>query len=191
MGGRRLLHEAFCNLTGLRIPLDAAGSFDPLAWQLLWIAGLWAGTRYAQSAARRYAASASIIGVALAIAIVFFVWRHRVGGIRIELGQYSFLLDKWHLGFLRLVNFASLALVVSHAVLPLFAWVRVSMLSLLGRASLQAFSVHVLLCVGSLGLIIDDDTPLNSAEEALVLVLTLSVMFWVAWKSAGGRAIRR
>jgi hypothetical protein len=189
--GHRLLHEALCNVTGLPIPLDAAGSFDLLAWQLLWITGLWAGTRYVQSVTRRHASSVPIMSLAFAVVIVFFVWRHRIGGFWIELGAYSLFLDKWHLGFLRVVNFAALALIVSHAVLPLLAWLRVSVLSLLGRASLQAFSVHVLLCMASLGLIVDDETPLNSGEEALVLLLTLSVMFWVAWKAAPGRAARR
>lgn len=183
LDGRRLLHEGVCYITGLQLPLEAAGSFDLLAWQLLWIAGLWTGMRFSQSEPRVHTAL-PILPAAIIVTTLFLLWRHQIGGFWIELGSYSLLLDKWHLGLLRMLNFAALAIVVSHAVLPLLGWLRVSVLSLLGRASLQAFSVQLLVCVASLGLIVDDETPLNSLEEATVLLLALSLMLFVAWKSA-------
>jgi hypothetical protein len=189
LGGRGLLHAAFCAVTGLSLPLNAAGSFDLLAWQVLWVGGLWSASSSEQRSAPGL--SRGWIGTAALVSLGFLVWRHRVGGFWIDLGAlHAGLLDKWHLGCLRMVNFAALAVVVSHLFLPALRWVSVSGLALLGRASLQVFAAHLLLCLVSLGLVVDDETPLGSAEEMAVLLLTFGAMLLVAWlasRSRGGR----
>lgn len=186
VGGRSYLHSLFCSITGMPLPLDAAGSFDQLAWQLLWVFGLWAGARRAQAASPRGLCFAA----AALVALGFLVWRHRLGGLWIELGPREPWLDKWHLGWLRLVNFAALALVVSRTLLRALRHLRISALSVLGRASLQAFTAHAVLCLLSLGFVVDAATPLTLAEEAVVLALTFAAMVAVARRASVTRAAR-
>ena len=71
------------------------------------------------------------------------------------------------------------------------SWLHVSVLSLLGRASLQVFCAHLLVCVASLGLIVDDDIPLSFAQEVIVVVLALAAMVFVARRRAVAAAARR
>lgn len=182
LGGRALLHGALCSLTGVKLPLEAIGSFDLLAWQLLWVAGLWVGSRHRQRAV--LPPSRALLGVAAGVVAGFLVWRHGIGGVVIDLGAHAPLLDKWHLGALRLLNFAALTLIISEGLVPALGRVRIGALSLLGRASLQAFTVHVVICLLSLGLVVADDTPLSSLEELAVLVLTFGAMLLVAWRRA-------
>ena len=181
LGGRAMVHGALCSLTGMNLPLEATGSFDLLAWQLLWVVGLWAGSR---SMGRRWQASPLLIGAAGLCAFGFLLWRHR---ILIDLGLHRALLDKWHLGALRLLNFSALALVVSQGVVPLLSRVRIGALALLGRASLQAFAAHIVTCLLSLGLIVADDIPLSPTEEMGVLGITFGAMLLVAWRRAAAR----
>lgn len=185
LDGRAQLHGALCSLTGVMLPLEATGSFDVLAWQVLWVAGLWAGSRNRELLAR--SRSRALLGGAAVVVAVFLIWRHGVGGLVIDLGPRAALLDKWHLGALRLLNFAALTLIIAEGVIPAFGRVRIGALSLLGRASLQAFTAHVVMCLFSLGLVVADDTPLSSVEEVAVLVMTFGAMLLVAWRRAATR----
>jgi hypothetical protein len=182
LGGRRFLYESIFPAVGLPVPLTAAGSFDLLAWQLLWVAGLCAGARH-DSVIARSTLSTPVVAVALLVCCTMLFWRHGIGGFWPDPGAYAPLLDKWHLGPLRLLNFAALAVVIVVALLPILAWLHLSVLTLLGRASLQVFCAHLLVCVASLGLIVDDDTPLSSVQETLVIGLTIAVMIFVARRS--------
>lgn len=186
LGGRAALLGLFCFVSGLSLPIEAIGSFDLLAWQLLWVVGLWAGMDASRE--RAWRPSRPMLAAALLVSLAFFAWRHQLAGWSPELG--ASWLDKWHLGALRLLNFGALALLVSRGVLPLLRWLGVSALALLGRASLQVFTAHVLLCLLSLGLVVDDETPLSSLEELSVLLVTLAAMLLVAWRS-GAPEVRR
>lgn len=184
LGGRAQVHGLFCALTGLNLPLGAMGSFDLMGWQLLWVIGLAVGSRSREQAWRP---PRGLVHAAAGLFVFFLIWRHGIGGVSIPLGPWVALLDKWHLGFLRLLNFGVLTLVVAEVVIPALARVRVGTLSLLGRASLQAFTAHVVTCLLSLGLVVADDTPLSSIEEVAVLVLTFGGMLLVAWRRAEAR----
>ena len=177
LGGRELLHAGLRSLTGIPLPLDALGAFDLLAWQLIWMAGLWAGSARVE----RVRSPVVFWGAALA-ALGFFLWRHQLG-VALDLGARAALLDKWHLGALRVVNFASLAVVMARGVLPALRWLRAGVLSRLGQASLPVFSAHVLGCLLSLALVSDDVTQLSLSEEALVLIATFGLMAFVAWRA--------
>jgi hypothetical protein len=183
LGGRRFVYETVVPAFGLNFPLEAAGSFDVFAWQFLWVAGLWAGNRLGAGVGRARARGPVLLS-ALAVAAVFLLWRHDVGGTWGALAPLWPALDKWELGILRLVNFAALAIVVSRLVVPLLAWVHLSVLAVLGRASLQVFAAHLVVCLASLGLIVDDDTPLSAAQEVIVLGVCVAVMVFVAKRTA-------
>jgi len=189
LDGRRLVYGKLTALAGLSVPIDAFGSFDWFAWQLVWIAGLWFGAR---KVARERTAAAHprrplplLLSAAAATAVLFFIMRYH-SGFEIDGVGNSSMFDKWHLGPLRVLNFAALAYLVSH-VLPALGGLRLRVLSMLGRASLAVFTAHVPFCVLSRGLLPDDVTPLNAQQEALVLVLTFGVMLLVAWRTGRGR----
>jgi hypothetical protein len=193
LDGRRLVYGNLSALAGLTVPIDAFGAFDWFAWQLVWVAGLWFGTRDVR---RRYAAGVApvrrlplLLTVAVATTVAFFIWRYH-SGFEIDAVGNSSMFDKWHLGPLRVLNFAALAYVVSHFVLPGLGELRLRILSMLGRASLAVFTAHVPFVVLSRGLIIDDTTPLTIVQEVLVLAFTFAAMLIVAWRS-GGRARAR
>jgi hypothetical protein len=187
LGGRQLVHSAVGAIVDTHIPPEASGAFDLFAWQLLWVLGLWLGSNFGGRSLRS-AVPAWLLPTAVGVAGVFLLWRHGVGGL--DPSPFARALDKWSLGALRLVNFAALAVVVSQLALPLLRWAHVGVLSLLGRASLQVFSAHLLVCVASLGLIVDDDTPLSFAQEVLVLVVTFAVMVLVARRVAAAKRRR-
>lgn len=190
--GRALLHAGLRTLTDVPLPLDALGAFDLLAWQLVWVAGLWAGSPRAEGSAREaYLQRPALLYGATLVCLGFALWRHQVTGFVFDLGDRAFLLDKWHLGALRVLNFAALALVMSRGALPLLRAVRADLLSRLGRASLPVFSVHVLGCLVSLALVSDEVTQLSLSEEAAVLLATFGAMAFVAWRATRTRPLVR
>lgn len=190
VGGRRILYDTVLPAFGVQFPMEAGGSFDLMAWQLLWIGGLWLGARAAGNE-KRLAMRTPVVVAALVVAALFLLWRHNVAGAWSHLQAFSPLLDKWRLGPLRVLNFAAMAVVVAALVVPLLSWLHISVFELLGRASLQVFCAHLLVCVASLGLIVDDDTPLTAAQELLVMLLALAAMLFVAKRSAVAAQRRR
>jgi hypothetical protein len=183
-GGRRLAYDWVTARTGLTLPLEALGAFDWLAWQLVWVGGLWLGSRKLQREGARAAGARekALLAAAAATAGVLLLWRYH-GGFGIE--SAAPLLNKWHLGALRIVNFAALGYLVAQGVLPYLRLLDLRILAMLGRASLAVFTAHVPFCVLSRGLIVDDATPLTLAQQALVVLATLGVMLLVAWRARG------
>ncbi len=183
LDGRRLLYDKVSAAVGLPLPLEAFGAFDWFGWQLVWIAGLWLGSRHVRRASVPRAGIRSRLPALIAAATAaagFLFWRYH-GGFGLD--PASALVDKWHVGALRILNFAALAYVVNHAVLPYVAMLRLRVLSMLGRASLAVFTTHVPFCVLSRGLLVNDTTPLTTGQEVLVLVLTFGAMLFVAWRA--------
>lgn len=193
LGGRRLVYGKLLALVGLHVPLDAFGAFDWFAWQLVWVGGVWFGARCGRAAAasaRMPLRSPWLLAAATATVCGFLFLRYH-GGFGLDAGPGYALVDKWHVGALRIVNFAALAFVVAQVVLPGLAWLRLRVLSMLGRASLAVFTAHVPFCVLSRGLIIDDATPLTLNQEIGVLAVTFAAMLFVAWRAGGVRAAAR
>jgi hypothetical protein len=191
LGGRTFVYGKLSVLLGLKLPLDAFGAFDWFAWQLVWVSGLWLGSRRTAAASAPAAVPATgarfvrsaLMAAAIVTTIVFLLWRYHFTALPFGQSMHFVLLDKWHLGGLRIVNFAALAYVVSRTVLPVLAWLRMKALSMLGRASLEVFAIHIPCCVLSRALIADDAVPLPLLQEALVLAATLGTMLLVAWRT--------
>ena len=97
------------------LPYGEMGSFNALAWQLLWFAGLWMGASRSAPGAQPFRFPPWLLAAACALALWGLVWRHY--GIN---GQAPFggdearnmLFDKWRLGPLRIVNLLALGVVV-------------------------------------------------------------------------------
>jgi hypothetical protein len=143
----------------------------------MWLIGLACGTRWAQGDLPVENWAKRFIAPALVIAPVLFALRYSVGH-GIELGRFEVSFDKWHLGAVRLIDFAAIAALLVHfqaLVKPL----AIRPLVLMGQASLQVFCAHLLFCF--FGLALMGDAPMvNGWQQAALVTITLSGMFLTA-----------
>jgi hypothetical protein len=180
--GGRHVYESAAALVGWPVPYSQTGAFSLLAWQLLWLAGLRAG---AMKADRAHTPDApwprGVLWSVVMLAAVFLTWRHVVG--QTPFGSdaaLNALFDKWHLGPLRLLNFALLAIIVVHGRKALAAWSEHSTIATLGRASLTVFTAHLLLCLSFLAATNDSVRAQLGVADAAVLLGTLVTLYAVA-----------
>jgi hypothetical protein len=93
-------------LTALKdLPFVQLGPFDLLAWQFLWVGGLFVGQRFLQGKPLlppfRW-----LRPILFSTALAFLIWRWNSIASGPDPMTQSWLFDKWHLGPLRLTNFA-------------------------------------------------------------------------------------
>jgi hypothetical protein len=176
-GFRSAEHNFMMRFIPTRIPINEMGSFDLWAWQFLWIAGIWFGVRWAQDKlpVEKWA-SRAVIPAALLVC-VFFGLRHAVS-YGLPLGATEFLFDKWHLGALRLLNFAAAATVLIYFQ-SLLKPLAIRPLVLMGQCSLQVFCVHLLFCFAGLTLM-GNASMLNGWKQFALLTVTFTAMLLTA-----------
>lgn len=170
------------NLFGLNVPENSTGAFDIYAWQLLWIVGLALGSIYSDQISGEPGHSSAelprwLVRLSISLAAVFLVLRYSPVDHWISPESYGWLIDKWHLGPARVINFSALAIFLvrfgqSIAALPVF-----QPLVLLGRASIEVFSVHVLCCLAGDALSRDADPNLPWGVQIPLLVATIAILF--------------
>ena len=107
-GLRVAAYNLLVHTFGLQVPLNEMGSFDLWAWQFLWVTGLYCGVRWAKKDLPVQAWAKRVLVPAVVIVPVLLALRHAVGH-GIELGIWEVSFDKWHLGGVRLIDFAALA----------------------------------------------------------------------------------
>ena len=185
--GGRHVYRAVSALVGWPVPYGATGAFAFMGWQLLWLVGLRIGVMQSDPDARPAApwprfAFPLVVG----IAAVFFVWRHIVGQTFGSDPLLNALFDKWHLGPLRLLNFAVLALIAVRLRPTLAALAEGSPLATLGRASLMVFSAHLVICLAVLAVLGDAPRPHLSIFESTLLLATLVALYGVARATVEG-----
>ncbi len=176
-GFRNAEHTFMMRYIPTRIPLNEMGSFDLWAWQFLWFVGVWLGVRWAQDNlpietwARRAVIPACVIA-----GVCFILRRKLVYGL--ELGAWEFLFDKWHLGLIRMLDFAAVAvlLIISQ---PITKAAAIRPLVLLGQSSLQVFCVHLLFCFAGLTLM-GNASMLNGWRQFALLTVTFAAMLVTA-----------
>lgn len=181
---------------GYPLPRDAWSSFDWFAWQLVWMLGLWLGSRAghpvtvspAPAAPGSFSlprkvqrGTAYILVGAIGAAAVLLCARHQIGGFMAGLDLNGPLTSKWHLGPVRVANFALLGFLAHRLLLPLLHGFRVGALELLGRGSLQVFAAHIPVCILVDGLLMST-TPVTIPLQSTLVALTLGVMLLVAWR---------
>ena len=176
-GFRSAEHTFMMRYIPTRIPLNEMGSFDLWAWQFLWFAGVWLGVRWAQETLpiETWARRAAIPAVVIAV-LCFIIRRKLAHGL--ELGAFEFLFDKWHLGLMRLLDFAAVAalLILSQ---PITKTMAIRPLVLLGQSSLQVFCVHLLFCFAGLTLM-GNASMLNGWRQFALLSMTFTAMLITA-----------
>lgn len=169
-------------LAGLSALVVEPGSFDPLCWQFIWISGL--ALAQAKPPTGHAAPLAILAG---ATVLFFFCWRNPNIPFSIDLGDSVWLLDKWRLGPLRLLNFFALVVVLRRygpRLRQIPAWFRP--LSFLGRNALPVFSLHVCFSVLAVGAI--ETYRLGDYACIAILCLHMALLFGYAGFREGAAA---
>src|SRR6202035_2700881 len=107
-GFRSAEHTFMMRYIPLHIPLNEMGPFDLWAWQFLWFVGVWLGVRWAQENLAIETWARRAVVPAVVIAVFCFIMRRKLAH-GLELGALEFLFDKWHLGPIRMLDFAAVA----------------------------------------------------------------------------------
>lgn len=179
------LYDRVAATADVFVPVQQTGAFTVLAWQLLWMLGLWLGAQQAQGIALPRMPG-WLVATAAAWALVCLVWRHAVGQVPFPAqgggaDGLNLLFDKWQLAPLRLLDtLALLVLVLRYG--P--AWAgrlpRVRPLEVLGTASLPVFCAHLVIALLVLALL-GEPTPERSwAHDTVLLAATFAALYAVA-----------
>jgi len=176
-GFRGTEHTFMMRYIPTRIPLNEMGSFDLWAWQFLWFVGVWLGVRWAQDNLAIETWARRAVVPAVVIAVVCFILRRKLAH-GFELGDFEFIFDKWHLGLIRVLDFAAVSalLILSQ---PVTKRAAIKPLVLLGQSSLQVFCVHLLFCFAGLTLM-GNASMLNGWRQFALLSVTLAAMLITA-----------
>jgi hypothetical protein len=177
-GFREQEHAFVSKFVPTRIPLNEMGSFDLWAWQFLWIVGIYMGVRWGRGDLHiDQLAKRAMIPAILVATVLFELRRAIANGLELTPFQLLFF-DKWHLGPIRLMNFAAVAVIVIllQSVLKPLA---IRPLVLLGQSSLQVFCVHLLFCFAGLTLL-GNASMLSGAKQAGLLAATFAAMLLTA-----------
>jgi hypothetical protein len=161
------------------LPFVQLGPFDLLAWQFLWLGGLFVGQRFLENKA--LLPTPHLLRPLLVLsAIAFLFWRW----ISIDSGPDSmtetWLFDKWHLGPLRLINFALAASVTATFLKYLNRWeAPLRPFLLIGRHMLPVFCSQICLSVVLIGRT-ESGLTIEPITSALVIcqLLTAPLFAW-------------
>jgi hypothetical protein len=161
------------------IPYVELGPFDMLAWQLLWIIGLFFGQRF-QGGAAVIHIPRSLQPVLLALVIGFLGWRWGSIYLGVDLSNQMWLLDKWHLGPLRLMNFFAAGWLISKFLKGLECWeTLLRPLSLIGQHILPVFCCQICFSILLIGMV----EPLKDREPiaSVLVICQLLSAFLLGW----------
>ena len=170
LGFGRWLYGAVVSATDLAIPFGETGAFEILAWQMVWMVGLWMGASYA-SRGQVVRFPAVLVASAVAVGVVGFVWRHAVGQAAFPGNEtLNLWFDKWRLGPLRALNLAALVVLAMRFEPWLTKHVpRIRLLEVLGGASLPVFCAHLVIALLVLATLGDGSVPRPWAEDIAIL----------------------
>ncbi len=179
------LYKAIAAAWGVKVPVQQTGSFVLLAWQFLWVLGLWMGARQASGAAVAGAFPSWMVKTAVGMTLLGLVGRHVLGQSPFEsMPDIALLLDKWGLRPMRLLNLLALVVVVMHYG-P--RWARrlgkAPALERLGTASLPVFCAHLVATLLALAFF-GEPTPQRPLHiDVAILVVSFAALYAVAWLS--------
>jgi hypothetical protein len=176
-GFRAEEHALVSKIIPTHIPLNEMGSFDLWAWQFLWIVGIYLGVRWGRGDLNIDAWAKRLMIPSIIVASALFELRRALNNGQ-DLGPFEALFDKWHLGPVRLMNFAAVAVLLI-LLQPILKPLAFRPLVWLGQASLQVFCVHLLFVFAGLTLL-GNASMLSSAKQAALLTVTFTAMLITA-----------
>jgi hypothetical protein len=167
------------------LPFIQLGPFDLYAWQLIWIVGLFIGQRFQKT--KPLLPESRLLRVLLWIlAIAFLVWRWSSRAVGPEPVIQAWLLDKWHLGALRLINFFVVASVVA-GWLKYLDRLELSLrpFLLIGRHMLPVFCSQICLSILLIGRTESSLTvePITSVLVICQLLMAPLFAWFLEWRS--------
>lgn len=195
-GLRDLVHNWIVHVIHLNIPLQETGAFNLFGWQFLWIVGLWLGARSAKEA-RFFPRIPAWVAVASASICVFFVCvRFGWLGPHLTPQSFGFLLDKWQIGPLRIVNLTAFTLFCYWLRKYVMRLVAIEPFLTLGKASLRVFCAHLFFVFVGLALLYGDfnSEGLDQLHGGLaigLLTVTLIALILVAADEVRKKRARR
>jgi hypothetical protein len=161
------------------IPYIELGPFDLLAWQLLWIIGLFFGQRF-QGGEAVIPIPRSLQRVLLALVIGFLGWRWGSIYLGVDVSNQMWWLDKWHLGPLRIMNFFAASWLISQFLKSLERWeTPLRLLLLIGQHILPVFCCQICFSILLIGMVepLKDQEPIAS----VLVICQLASAFLLAW----------
>jgi hypothetical protein len=190
-GLRNFIFRSFTPF-GIHVPADSTGAFDIYAWQLLWVVGLALGSLNADHLAGVAAETESpssegiprwLVRLSFAVAGTFFVLRYSPVDRWIDPNLLGWLIDKWHLGPARVINFSAIAILLVQYGSRITKFKIFTPLSSLGQASLEVFCIHILCCIAGDTLSFTPDPELSWPEQVVLLTVTITALFLTAHAS--------
>jgi hypothetical protein len=187
-GLRDVVHNWIVHLTHLQIPLQETGAFNLFAWQAVWVAGLWIGARSALGDTPLNKVPGWTVAVA-AVACLFFIGiRHGWLGPHLTQPALGIQLDKWQLGWLRVINLTTFTVVVYWMRPILVRLIAIEPFLTLGKASLRVFCAHLFFVFVGLALLYQDVgqdvdgqiEQLHGFTAIALLVVTFAALILVA-----------
>lgn len=156
------------------------GAFDILAWQLLFVLGVFFGYHWAKGT-RMLSFRPALLALCLAVAVpLWFVLKYQQAVLPAGLTMdfvWSWA-DKTHLAPLRLLNFVVLAYLIAAVAIHRPRLVTFRPLAFIGRNSLAVFSCQVTVCV----FVLAQPFLFHSfAARTLTAVAMVALLFPAAW----------
>jgi hypothetical protein len=183
LGAGRAVYQTVADAIGLDLPIKETGAFSLLAWQFLWVGGLWMGALKATDRTSGLAAPHWALPPAIAIAAICVVWRHIAGQAPFPEGSLQHLnalFDKWQLAPLRVVNFLALLVLVLRFGPWLARRVPLGFLARLGAASLPVFCAHLVIGLLALATLGDHYDHRSWGVDIVMVIGTFAALYAVA-----------
>jgi hypothetical protein len=198
-GLRDVVHNWIVHLTHLQIPLQETGAFNLFAWQAVWVTGLWIGARSALGDTPLNKVPGWAVAIAGVACLAFIGIRHGWLGPHLTQPALGIQLDKWQLGWLRVINLITFTLVVYWMRPILVRLIAIEPFLTLGKASLRVFCAHLFFVFVGLALLYQDVgqdvdgqiEQLHGFTAIALLVVTFTALILVAANEVRKRRAQR
>ncbi len=176
------LHQTLTGWFDMPVRYGDMGAFETLAWQFLWVLGLWLGATHSDPSAAPTRFPRWMLLLALTFALCSLLWRHWAGQVPLPGHDgVNLMFDKWHLGPLRLINVLALMVLLMH----FSPWLkrhlpRMRLLETLGKAALPVFCAHLVIALLALGLFGAARPDRPGAVDGLILFVGFYALHAVA-----------
>jgi hypothetical protein len=180
LGLKDVFNHFVNHITHLHIPLQETGAFNLFAWQAVWITGLWMGSASARGDVPLNRVPRWAVPLCGLLCLFFAGVRFGWFGPHLDWPALGWLVDKWQLGPLRVVNLVAFTI--------FFWWLRKYVVLLIhrepfltmGKASLQVFCAHLFFVFAGLALLYGDIQELGWPTAIALMAATFLALFFVA-----------
>jgi hypothetical protein len=193
-GLRDVVHNWVVHITHLQIPLQETGAFNLFAWQAVWVVGLWIGARSALGDTPLNRIPGWVVAACGAACLAFIGIRHGWLGPYLTQPALGIQLDKWQLGWLRVINLTTFTVVVYWMRPWLVRLISIEPFLTLGKASLRVFCAHLFFVFVGLALLYQDvGQDVDGQIEQLhgITAITLVVVTFTALILVAANEVRK